>query len=387
MASSPTDRITRELLAGRNRAAIREIAALEAALQRHPSVPFLSPYRSKLLDFAQQSRHQAENNLHFLTIGLDDLLNDIRSWTALVLENVRVAAHLLAGPLLRSSASDQAAIKIIEWLHRTDPRSTSMPAISADGDPAVLPLIEFTPIYQFPTLKQESLLHLPLYFHEFGHVLYAIHRQEMYDLVKELQDFIINELQPLSQRNDLRAKRQRELQLEVGVTWYAWTQELFCDAVGLVMTGPAYGFAFADYLLRLEHGDFSLDRVALAYSSHPITWLRIKFLTSRSRTLGFTEMASEIETEWSSIAEALGVTEDYFGYFETPWMNKIESALNDMLTQASPSACSREDTLAEKEWSRGVSPVLLLNRAWKMARNSPDTFASWEPSALISFLR
>ena len=387
MAPSAQDHITRGLLEGRNRAAIREITALEAALKRHPSVPFLNPYRSKVLDFAKQCRYQAESNLQLLNVGLDDLLDDIRSWTALVLENVRVAAQLLAGPLLRSSASDQAAIKLVEWLHSTDPRSAPMPAISADGDPAVLPLIEFTPIYQFPTLKQESLLHLPLYFHEFGHVLYAIHKPEMDELVKELQDFIITELQPLSQRNDIYAKRQRELQLEVGITWYAWTQELFCDAVGLVMSGPAYGFTFSDYLLHLEHGDFSLDRLALAYSSHPITWLRIKFLTSRSRTLGYTDMASEIESEWASTAEALGVTEDYFGYFETPWMEKIESVLNDMLTQASPSTCSSGDALAEKEWSCGASPVLLLNRSWKTARTSPDTFANWERSALISFLR
>ena len=153
------------------------------------------------------------------------------------------------------------------------------------------------------------------------------------------------------------------------------------------MSGPAYGYAFSDYLLHLDRGNFSLDRLALAYSSHPITWLRIKFLASRSRSLGHTEMASELESQWSSIADSLGIVEDYFGYFETTWMQKIESVVDDMLTEASPRPCSGQEALAEKEWSVDASPVLLLNRAWRTARTSPDTFASWEPSALISFVR
>ncbi len=173
----------------------------------------------------------------------------------------------------------------------------------------------------------------------------------------------------------------------MGVTWYAWTQELFCDAVGLLMTGPAYGYAFSDFLLHFDRGDFSLDRPALAYSSHPISWLRIKFLVSRARKLGYTEMASELESQWASMATSLGIVEDYFGYLEPPWMSKIESVLDDMLTEASPRQCSKEEAFSEREWSSDASPVLLLNRAWKTARNSPQSFATWEPSALSSFAR
>ena len=256
---APHHSITKGFLEARNRVALREIAALEGSLNRYPIVPFLTAYRTKLLSFTFQCRQQIDGNLQLLNLQIDEILDDIQSKTALVCENVRIAAHLLAGPLLRAGSCDQVPVKIISWLHSTDVRSASMPAVCSDGDPAVLPLIGFTPIYQFPTLKQESLLHLPLYFHEFGHVLYAIHRPEMDELVKELQDFILSDLQPLSQRNDLRQKRQRELQLTVGVTWYAWTQELFCDAVGLVMSGPAYGYAFSDYLLRLDRGYLPAD--------------------------------------------------------------------------------------------------------------------------------
>jgi len=379
--------VTKELLEGRNQAALREIIALEVALQGHATLSFLAPYRTKLLVFVQQCRQQAEKNLFLLKIEVDDLIDDIRSWTALVLENVRVATHLLAGPLLRAVERDHLSIKLIDWIHHTDARSSLMPAICRDGDPAVFPFIEFTPIYQFPTLKQYSLLHLPLYFHEFGHVLYALHRPEMDDLVKELQDFILSELEPMSQRNDLRAKRQRELQLAVAVTWYAWTQELFCDAVGITMVGPAYGYAFSDYLLRLDRGDFSLDRLALAYSSHPITWLRIKFLVSRSNSLGYGLMASELESHWASVASSLGVVEDFYGYFESTWKEKIENVLGDMLIEVSPRVCTQDESSAATEWSAQANPVHLLNRAWQMARTGADSFLVWEPSAIAAFCR
>jgi hypothetical protein len=98
-------------------------------------------------------------------------------------------------------------------------------------------------------------------------------------------------------------------------------------------------------------------------------------------------MASELESQWASMAVSLGIVEDYYGYFETSWMPKVESVLDDMLTEASPRPCSKEESLAHREWSSGDSPVLLLNRAWWAARRSPQSFATWEPSALSAFVR
>jgi hypothetical protein len=67
-------------------------------------------------------------------------------------------------------------------------------------------------------------------------------------VIEELQRWIQDELEPLSRRNDELARRQRELQRDIVDTWYAWAQELFCDAVGLLMAGPAYLHAFNSYL-------------------------------------------------------------------------------------------------------------------------------------------
>jgi hypothetical protein len=102
------------------------------------------------------------------------------------------------------------------------------------------------------------------------------------------------------------------------------------------------------------------------------------------RNLQTGEMATGLESQWASMATALGIVGDYFGYFETPWTSKIESVLDDMLTEASPRPCSKEAALAEQEWASDATPF--LNRAWKTARSSFEPFATWEPAALSARL-
>jgi hypothetical protein len=378
--------LTRQLLLSRNKMVIRQLEEFTVAVSETSIPPVLENYRKKVLSFAAHCRVEAQNNLEDLSCGLDTLLEDLRSSTAQVLEAVRLVTHLLAGPILRVTDHDKLALKIIQWLHSTDRATTAMPAACRDGDPAVLPFLEFTPIYEFPSLAQRSLLFMPLYIHEFGHVLYVLHKPEMDALVKELQDYVASELQPLSQRNDQRAKKQRELQRAVVLTWYDWIQELFCDAVGLTMGGPAYGFAFSEYLMRLDRGDFSLDRADLAFSSHPVTWMRVQFLIARARRLGHSEVADEIEEHWSIISSSLNVSEDYFGYFEKQWTSTIDSCLDDMLTETSPRQSEDAENKANMDWDSVTSPILLLNKAWKIARENPSRFRDWEIKAVENFL-
>ena len=385
--SKSSEALTRRLLLSRNETAIRQLEEFSVAVLQ-TSIPLeLENYRKKVLTFADRCRSSAENNLADLSCGLDLLLDDLRSSTSQVIEEVRLVTHLLAGPILRVTNHDRLALKIIQWLHSSDRATGAMPAACKDGDPAVLPFLKFTPIYEFPSLAQRSLLLMPLYIHEFGHVLYALHEPEMDALVKELQDYIASELQPLSHRNDQRAAKQRELQHAVVLTWYEWIQELFCDAVGLTMGGPAYGFAFSEYMMRLDRGDFSLDQTDLALSSHPVSWLRVQFLVARARRLGYAAVADEIEEHWSVIASSLNISEDYFGYFEKQWTSTIDSCLDDMLTEASPRGCQNAENVADADWIPDASPILLLNRAWKVAREEPSQFRSWETKAVEQFLK
>jgi hypothetical protein len=145
------------------------------------------------------------------------------------------------------------------------------------------------------------------------------------------------------------------------------------------MGGPAYGYAFSNYLMRLDRGDFVLD---VACCSHPITWLRIRLLVNRARKLAYVEMADEVEAHWAQVADSLGVIDDFLGYFEDSWQQCIEGKLDDMLTETSPRPCQPNEATPEREWQFGDTPVLLLNRAWIIARREPATFINWECNAI-----
>jgi hypothetical protein len=86
-----------------------------------------------------------------------------------------------------ASPTDRLCLTVITWLHREHPSTAPYPAATSDGSPAIWPFTSLAPIYFFPCAEQRRLLYLPLFFHEFGHLLYACHKREMDDLDEQLQ--------------------------------------------------------------------------------------------------------------------------------------------------------------------------------------------------------
>src|ERR1051326_2347954 len=239
------------LLLRENNTCLVELNRLEGSVRAALISPLLESFRKRILELAVRCRQDVVANIEDLGEDLPEGLPEIRSNTALVLEDIRLLTRCLAGPILRASPADHLALKILSWMHSTDALTRQMPVACQDGDPSVYPFLLFTPLYYFPTLEQQRLLYQPLYFHEFGHVLYALRRPEMDALVTELQLKIDELLEPMSQRNDPKARVQKEFQATVTATWYKWTQELYCDAVGLTMVGPAFLRAFTGFLCCL----------------------------------------------------------------------------------------------------------------------------------------
>jgi len=148
-------------------------------------------------------------------------------------------------------------ITTINWLHKSHPRTTTIPAAFADGECAVWPFrLHIAPVYFFPSVEQHGLLYQLLFFHEFGHLLYVFHKPRMDELVRNLQRAIEDRLIPASQRNDRYVDIQAAERLAVSFTWYRWTQEFFCDTVGLSVGGPCFLRAFSGYLGTMDRGDF-----------------------------------------------------------------------------------------------------------------------------------
>ena len=377
----------RESLEARNRAILRRLAVLGRLIEDAAVPELLEPYRSYLRELCEECRAQVDENERRLALGVDELLDDLLSEVQQAADDLHLLGRQLLTPILRSTPSDRLCLKMISWMHGTDPATASMPAAFQDADVAVLPLLQRVPIYFFPALDQRGLLLQPLFFHEFGHLLYQLHEPEMNALVAELQGVIGDALQPPSHRDDAHARKQAERRGAVVNAWYLWTQELFCDAVGLVMAGPAFLYAFSSYCGNARRDEFCLPVEDLRRMDHPVTWLRVRLLVHRAHELGYHEAAETVRAEWARTARALKVDEDYFGFFEDEWLDAVSQTLGDLLTEAAPRLCLPAEALPTRDWQAGDTPIFLLNLAWRQQPGGRHAnYAAWESAAIERFL-
>ncbi len=329
---------------------------------------------------------RAERNLAYLSLGQDDILGDVLSETQVLRRLVRLLSTLLATPVLRASESDRLCLRVIGWLHSEHADTTRYAPVFTDGAPAIRPFTDLAPIYYFPCVEQRGLLYQPLFFHEFGHLLYQLHKPEMDDLVGELQREVTRVLAPPSRRNDRYSERQAAHRQAIADTWYSWAQELYCDAVGFHIGGPCFLRAFSAYLGALNRGDYYREPENLENSAHPVTWLRVRFLAAGATAAGYPELGRGIKGEWATTAAVLGVREDYHGYYDPALAAVIQRVVADMLTEVSPRMHSQSESTGE-DWSpEADSPIRLLNHAWSVYDADPEDYAAWEAERIALLL-
>lgn len=82
----------------------------------------------------------------------------------------------------------------------------------------------------------------------------------------------------------------------------------------------------------------------------------------------------------------MGITEEYFGFYDDRFLPSIRQTIDDMLTEASPYHFNDED-VSPSDWNpESSSLVHLLNRAWSIFLNNPSVYDSWEDQAISDFL-
>ncbi len=369
-----------QILLRRNQELRRDLAALHLAITGASVPPELLPYQAHIGRVCERLHREAARNLAYLQLGQGVILDDVLSTTRGLGRFSQLLCARMLTPVLRARPSDRLCLHAIGWMHAAHPDTAHFPAGYCDGAPAVWPFIGIIPLYYFPCLQQEGLLFLPLLFHEFGHVLYACHKQEMDDLVAELRQTIGKLLEPPSRRNDRHAAEQARQRQAIVATWYTWTQEFFCDAVGLTIGGPAYLHAFSAYVNSLDPVDFTAPHAPGSANTHPPTWLRVRLLVARAQRLGWVAPAQEVEQEWSTIAQALKVQEDHRGFYSEAIGTALTACIEDMLVEAAPRTCTPEE--AHETGAHAVTPVELCNAAWHHYRADPNDYEAWEASAL-----
>ena len=273
------------------------------------------------------------------------------------------------------------------YSHSVHPQTKHIPLAFSDGDFACFPVVPLMSLYFITPSAQQCLLDLPLLFHEFGHILYACHAEEMDDLVGELQEEIVELLQPASRRSDLFAKEQAKERKKIVEVWHEWTQELFCDAVGFQIGGAAFVHAFSRYLQLLGRSQFHVPKNKLGYQPHPVSWLRVKILAQRVRQNGYDNLAKELGDTWNAIAVSMGITEDYYSYYDDEFFGSIEQTIEDMLVEANPYCHSyKQSNLNSSVFEKKFNSVELLDRAWHNFRDEPSSYHKWERLAIQKIL-
>lgn len=319
-------------------------------------------------------------HLAFLTdLDEEDIFTDIFNEFSSLQQLFRLFdARYLPG-LYRTHRNDALTLKLLHWLHCAHAQTEQKPFFVLDGDFAILPTVDYPVSYYLPIAAQQSLLYLPLFFHELGHYLYQHHRAEMDDLVREFQKKLSGYLTPVVRKNDASSQVAADRARQKVETWYEWIQELFCDAIGVEIGRLTYVRAFSYYLRMQGRSAFYRPEKDLFNSSHPITALRILFIARRCRVLGLVREADELEHEWTTIATALGVPTEYYGFYETNWENDVAQTLDYMITEADPIkfADHAGDPLG---W------IGIIHVAWQEFERSPGKYSEWERLALTSII-
>jgi len=367
---------------------LSELKQLEEMIGKAEILPELQPFHDWVELDCAELRQKAEQNLADLNSGEDSILPDILSetqnlWLALRIFNSRFVSHLL-----RACPTDRLCLRLVRWLHSSHPETRFIPVCLNDGGFATLPSTFFPVVYFIPPSAQLRLLYLPLLFHEYGHVLYICHKPEMDALVKDLQNRIRELLEPRSQRDDLKARSDEANIRLIVEAWYEWAQELFCDAVGFAIGGPAFARAFSMFLRMSGREALRLSFEELKQCEHPVTWLRIRLIADRARKSGYPELAAELEESWQKIAVMMSVEEDYQGFFEERYLHEVQRTIEDMLIEADPVACKQADIQVDVLDDDGqvlradFTPVQLLNQAWRRFLNDHESYADWERAAI-----
>src|SRR5579862_370290 len=168
----------------KNQEMARSLGKIKDLVEQSSAPAEFAPYRQRLLAIIAELLLEVQSSLDRLELGLPELIDDVLSQTAVVIRYVRLLSFRFLRPLFRASPGDRVCLATIQWLHENHAKTSAYPAVFADDDCAISPTIHVAPMYFFSCLEQRGLLFQPLLFHEFGHLLYLCHRDEMDDLVR-----------------------------------------------------------------------------------------------------------------------------------------------------------------------------------------------------------
>lgn len=365
---------------------LQELEKLLVGIEEATVPQELSPYTSWLRTVVSELIDRTVRNLEYLDYYQSPQVDaSVISDTQDTFRHFHSVNERLASPVLQYKAEDLLAVRVLRVLHQSHPMTQALPYAVSCGRLETLTPFPRTelgtltpPIYYLPSTVQRGLRFIPLLFHEFGHPLFAAHFARLEPVVRNLQAFVEGEVMPILQRDDPTTARHLDRARKVVHLWYSWAEELFCDAIALKIGGESFLSAFSFYFEWKGEMELRLPPEQILRSSHPVSWLRVKFLSAAGESAGLTEGAARIRREWQAMARHFGVSEDYFGAYE----DRFEPVIRDSVL-----AMTRIVDESSDGWTDSLSALATpLAEAWNVFRLNPRDYPVWEGKALTDYL-
>jgi hypothetical protein len=291
--------------------------------------------------------------------------------------------HQYTTAIHRYRESDRICYELIGWLHKQHPIVGNKPFAVIDGDFKIYPDEDYPLLYFLPSASQYSLLHLPLFFHEIGHYFYKLKKATLQIHLEQLQIRLQSHFILPFQHNDRKYREQvKKVAIIIGYIWPNWIQELFCDAVGVRIGGLPFIYAASHYLRMGGTTMFHLQSKDIRNSSHPIPWLRMKFICRYGSDLGFPNESNTVLEEWNTMAAGLKLKENYHGCYSDQYYADVKTCIDQMIAEVNPILFTDHNaSIVEFDYSKD-NFLSLLNLAWREYHQNPMGYSTWESGVI-----
>jgi hypothetical protein len=157
----------------------------------------------------------------------------------------------------------------------------------------------------------------------------------------------------------------------------------------LVKSIPTELLPYKDWLLNyfdtLQNLAFYRPEENLCKSSHPVSWLRVKFLVQRAKVMGLVEEAERMNKDWQDLAKLLNINENYHKYYRDSYNSFIVTALDDMIKEANPIFFKDFDSPIVSYIANDHNFIQLVTWAWQTYIEAPTEFRRQEQHVLNFF--
>lgn len=342
-------------LAQTNRDLLHQVSALRETLTGVEIPVVLERYRQSINGICALIEARLAQNLSTLDYGVEAVHTDVLHATASCCRLFDLVNSQLAAAIIRVNERDKLALSVIAWLHGVHASTREKAFGLSSGQFAVYPHKDWPVIYYLPASSQMAVRYLPLLFHEFGHLLYALSKPEMDDLVAEFQRDLKRALTPRAIRDGQTSNDAIRRQVLVAWRDY-WTQEVYCDAVGLTIGGASFLHAFSHYFRFRSSEEYFRKQADQLQRRHPVTLLRIQLLVERAERYGLGDAASAVKRDWRKTAALFGVSADFQGTWIDSLSEPLHDVLDDMLEEAQPFVYRNTEA---------ASPLAMIDDAWQ----------------------